>query len=77
LSSFVAPSTGPTGLTFDGTNLISCDTVSDRIYIHDGITSSILSSFPSPSGTILGLAFTGTNLISCDNGTDLIYIHGL
>ena len=75
LSSFSSPAGQPRGLTFDGTNLISCDSISDSIYIHDGITSTILSSFPSPSLYPFGLAFDGTNLISCDIGSDSIYIH--
>ena len=76
LSSFSSPAVAPTGLAFDGTNLISCDAAPDSIYIHDGITSTILSSFPSPSLYPFGLAFDGTNLISCDSDSDTIYIHG-
>ncbi|MFV1627937.1 hypothetical protein, partial [Phaeobacter sp. JH203A] len=57
LSSFATPGSGTYGLAFDGTNLISCDNGSDRIYIHDGISSTILSSFASPSGNPTGLAF--------------------
>jgi hypothetical protein len=34
LTSFASPSIYPYGLAFDGTNLISCDTGSDRIYVH-------------------------------------------
>ena len=34
LSSFSSPAVAPTGLAFDGTNLISCDFNSDSIYIH-------------------------------------------
>jgi len=63
------------GLTFDGTNLISCDSGTDRIYIHDGISSTILTSFVSPGSRPYGLAFDGTNLISCDYETGRIYIH--
>jgi len=74
-SSFASPSTNPFGLTFDGTNLISCDSGSGLIYIHDGVASTILSSFAAPSGLQSGLTFDGTNLISCDSISDLIYIH--
>jgi len=74
-SSFASPSTNPYGLTFDGTNLISCDKNSNLIYIHDGISSTILSSFASPSTDPTGLTFDGTNLISCDSFSNLIYIH--
>ncbi|MFV1626634.1 hypothetical protein, partial [Phaeobacter sp. JH203A] len=61
---------------FDGTNLISCDSGTDTIYIHDGISSTILSSFASPGSRPTGLTFDGTNLISCDSVSDTIYIHG-
>jgi hypothetical protein len=74
-SSFASPSSTPTGLTFDGTNLISCDASNDTIYVHDGVSSTILSSFASPSSTPTGLTFDGTNLISCDADSDTIYVH--
>jgi 6-phosphogluconolactonase (cycloisomerase 2 family) len=56
-------------------NLISCDLGEDKIYIHDGITSSISSSFSSPATSIFGLAYDGENLISTDLTEDKIYIH--
>jgi hypothetical protein len=34
LSNFTSPSTQPMDLTFDGTNLISCDRDSGMIYVH-------------------------------------------
>jgi len=77
LSSFNSPGIYPSGLTFDGTNLISCDTRADKIYVHDGISSTILSSFNSPGIYSSGLTFDGTNLISCDTGSDKIYVHSL
>jgi DNA-binding beta-propeller fold protein YncE len=59
-------------------NLISCDNVSNFIYVHDGATSSITDSFASPGGQPNGLAFdvaTG-NLISQDGANpDKIYVH--
>ena len=76
LSSFASPSTSPTGLAYDGTNLISCDYSSTTIYIHDGVSSTILSSFASPSASPSGLTYDGTNLISCDYTSDTVYIHG-
>jgi len=79
LSSFAGPGESsypdPSGLAFNGTNLISCDVNADRIYIHDGISSTILSSFASPGSSPTGLAFDGTNLISCDATSAKIYIH--
>ena len=74
--SFSRPSTNPSGLTFDGTNLISCNYSPGTIYVHDGISTTILNSFASPSSSPHGLAFDGTNLISCDSSSDTIYIHG-
>jgi len=75
LSSFASPSTAPSGLTFDGTNLISCDSSSGMIYIHNGISSTISSIFASPSKQPMDLTFDGTNLISCDRDSGIIYVH--
>jgi hypothetical protein len=75
LSSFPSPSSSPSGLTYDGTNLISCDYDTDTIYIHDGVSSTILSSFSSPGQVPNGLTYDGTNLISCDHFADRIYVH--
>ena len=74
-SSFPSPSSSPAGLAYDGTNLISCDYSTDRIYIHDGVSSTILSSFSSPGQVPYGLTYDGTNLISCDFSSDRIYVH--
>jgi hypothetical protein len=41
-SSFASPAAIPTGLAFDGTNLISCDYSSDLIYIHSNKTTTHL-----------------------------------
>jgi len=60
-------------------NLVHCYTYT--IYIHDGISSTILSSFTCASGDwrLTGLAFDGTNLISCmyylTSGASKINIH--
>ena len=55
-------------------NLISSDWIVDKVYVHSGITSTILSSF-AYSGNPSGLVYNGTNLISCSDTTDKIYIH--
>ena len=77
--SFASPGAAPTGLTFDSStgNLISCDAGSDMIYVHDGVSSTILTSFASPGINPYGLAFDSStgNLISCDTASDLIYVH--
>ena len=57
LSSFEAPESVPSGLAYNGNNLISCDIGFDRIYIHSGVSSTILSNFSSPSGNPSGLTF--------------------
>ena len=74
-SSFATPATTCTGLAFDGTNLISCDSNTDLIYIHDGVSSTISSSFATPATNCVSITFDGTNLISCDIITKRIYIH--
>jgi len=75
LLSFSSPGDEPYGLAYNGTNLISSDSIKDGIYIHDGISSTILSSFSSPAADITELAYDGANLISADSGVDKIYIH--
>ena len=78
-SSFATPSTSIRGLAYDSStgNLISSDTNTNLIYIHDGVSSSILSSFAAPSTNIRGITYDSStgNLISSDSGTNLIYIH--
>lgn len=78
LESFTAPGVGyVSGLTNDGTNLISGESIDELIYIHDGFSSGITNSFAAPGGLggISGLAFDGTNLISSDWFLGKIYIH--
>lgn len=57
--------------------LVSCDGDSDKIYIHDWITSTITDSFSSPDASPTWLCVSDWNLISCDNtwSPDTIYIH--
>lgn len=81
---FRAPATAPTAITVDPAtgNLISADRGTDRIYIHDGISGTVLSSFAVP-GTgernIIGMFVdrnTG-NLVSSTSGggTNTFCIH--
>jgi len=74
-TSFASPGAYPSGLTFNGVDLISCDSSTGRIYVHDGISSTIKSSFASPGAYPFGLTFDGTDLISCDSNSDRIYVH--
>lgn len=77
--SFSSPASSPLGVAFDNINknLITGDSGTDTIYVHDGFSSNILNSFSSPASSISGLYFekaTG-NLISCDFVSGLIYVH--
>ena len=45
LDSFNAPSLWTTGITWDGSNLLSLSFWTDLIYVHSGFSSTILSSF--------------------------------
>jgi len=54
----MSPSTAIMGLTYDGMNLISCDTTTpDKIYLHSGVSSIITDSFASPSTYPSGLTY--------------------
>jgi|TARA_R110000851_G_scaffold251910_2_gene404391 hypothetical protein len=79
VSSFSTPDLNPRGLAYDTStgNMISGDRDTEKIYIHDGVSSTILSDFNSPSSSLQGLAYdTSTgNLISCDSASSGIYIH--
>ena len=69
----------PSGLAFDGTNLISSDWYTKTIYVHNGISSSILTSFLSPSHPYTrfprGLTVINGDLINADANSDMIYVH--
>jgi hypothetical protein len=74
------PSTGNgsgySAITNDGTNVITFSEFTNKIYVLDGSTSSVLQSFTVDSET-RGLAFDGSNLISClfSESTTTINIH--
>lgn len=74
LPNIPSPEVEPRDLTFDGVNLISSFTT-NNIYIHDGVTGTVLRSFSSPGDTLSAIAFDGNNLLSADNGTKKIYVH--
>ena len=57
------------------TNLLSICMTNDKVYIHDGITDSIINSFPTPQGTPQAITFDGSNIITADWSLDLIYVH--
>jgi len=71
--SFATPAGFAEGSTFDGMNLITSDSITELIYVHDEVSPSIITSFASPAGFPSGLTFDGKNLISTDES--LIYVH--
>ena len=61
---------------FEGSLVISESAAIDHIYIHNGITSTVLGSFPTPQTTVQGLATDSSgNLISIDGATNHIFVH--
>ena len=46
------------------TFLISCDSINERIYIHDGFSATLIMSFSSPGEVPKGVGVLGDNLIS-------------
>jgi len=57
-------------------NLVSCDLLAGKIYIHNGISATIISIMSSPDGAgVSGLAFDGTNLISCNQNANKFNLH--
>ena len=78
--SFSSPSSSIFGSVIDTStgNLITCNETSPAtIYIHDGVSSSILSSFSAPVSPISGVTYDSStgNLISCSYSSGLVYIH--
>ena len=57
-------------------NFFSADAyTADRIYKHDGFSSTILDSFSSPGSTPRGLTWDGNNIYSSDSSLAKIYKH--
>jgi len=71
---FTPTATGPSGLTSDGTNLISCtaDGVEMKVYRHSGFTGTIDETL-TLSHQPFGVAWTGTDLVTTDRLN--IYVH--
>jgi hypothetical protein len=55
--------------------LFSADSATDKIYKHDGFSSTIADSFSSPSISPSDLAWDGTNIMSFDTSTTKAYRH--
>ena len=67
-TSFSSPGDNPSGLSWDGSNLWSCDEDASKIYQHIVGTGSITTSFASPGSSPFGLAWDSSgNLWSCDS----------
>jgi hypothetical protein len=70
LSSFSLPGSSCRGIAYDGNNLISMDSGTGLIYIHDGVSSRILystSAFAVNSSNIWGLTFAHGDLLSAES----------
>lgn len=74
LSTFPAPATQGFALTVVDGNLVTSDSVTSRIYVHDGISQFINTSFVVSELTKF-LTYDGTNLIGTTAGSDTIYIY--
>jgi hypothetical protein len=68
-TAFSAPGALPTGLAFDGDNLISLDYLGAIVYFHNGISSTITNSIDISSfvGNPCDVTWDGTNVWIIDN----------
>ena len=73
--SYDSPSTGPTGITWDGTNVISASPDVWLHYKHSGFSATITDSYDSPDLNPRGITWDGTNVISADGGAAKHYKH--
>lgn len=71
--SFSSPSTYPTGVAWDGSNVISCDDDSAKIYLHTGFSSTISNSFSSWDSQPYGVTWDGDNAIESTIAADRIF----
>jgi len=78
IASYDCPGSIIGGITFDGSNLWSCDIGTEKIYKHnmDAILS-VASTYNAPGSEPDGLAWDGTNLWSCDPVENRIYRHNM
>jgi len=74
LSSFSAPSAGTTGLTYDGTDLWTVDTL-NREFVQLSVSGSVISTFPLPVEVVtpVDIAYDGTNFYVTDKTGDRIF----
>jgi hypothetical protein len=75
LSSYIAPDVAPTGVTWNNVDVMTCDSVTDTIYRHDGTSATVAESFASPAANPYGMSWDGLNLLSTDNAMKKVYKH--
>lgn len=63
---YPAPGPRPSGITWDGSHIWSCDQEKNRIYKHDA-SMNVVWSFKSPAESPAGLACDGTYLWVCSH----------
>lgn len=73
LDSITTPQSNPSGIVFVGNDLVSCDSMTNEIFIHDGFTTTT-TSFDSPAQATLGVAFDGINLLIGDESTNTVFV---
>jgi len=75
IKSFALPSTGASGLTYDGRRLWLSDPVPDLIYQLSPVDGKILGSFDAPGGATRGLSWDPVlgHLWAVDTATQLIF----
>jgi hypothetical protein len=71
--SYNSPSSDPTAVVWDGTNLLSTDNVTNKHYKHSGFSSTITDSYVGPDGT--AISWDGSNVLSSENAPDKEYLH--
>jgi len=71
--SFPSPASCPTGLTFDGKYLWSCDRKTDMIYKIEPENGRVIDSIPSPGFQPIGLTWDGQFLWNVDAEENLIF----
>lgn len=62
-------------MTWDGSNILYCDSTDAKCYQQSGFSATVSSSFTSPSTAPSGATWTGGNFYSCDYAADKMYQH--
>jgi hypothetical protein len=77
-----SPGSNPSGITWDGTYIWTCDSSTGKIYKHNIDTNlTVIATYNSPnlspSRSPSGLAWDGASLWSCDDNISIIYKHNM